>query len=154
MDTGNPGNAIGFGVRLLGVTLALHVRGIWGSYLCPLNLPNTPDTREEQLSLQHRATVGVRLVGNEHNNGPVGNATGTGSVSAVSSSRPPKLMLRCLHQQNVFLSQSHISLGNIPVQSKCSRLLFLNNISKNETIVFTWKPRPLDFGEVRVHLLP
>lgn len=63
-------------------------------------------------------------------------------------------MLRCLHQQNVFLSQSHISLGNIPVQSKCSRLLFLNNISKNETIVFTWKPRPLDFGEVRVHLLP
>ncbi|XP_052605856.1 cilia- and flagella-associated protein 65 isoform X1 [Peromyscus californicus insignis] len=52
--------------------------------------------------------------------------------------------------QNVFLSQSHISLGNIPVQSKCSRLLFLNNISKNETIVFTWKPRPLDFGEVSV----
>ncbi|GAB1285104.1 Cilia- and flagella-associated protein 65 [Apodemus speciosus] len=49
--------------------------------------------------------------------------------------------------QNVFLSQSHISLGNIPVQSKCSRLLFLNNISKNETIVFTWQPRPLDFGE-------
>ncbi|XP_021054197.1 cilia- and flagella-associated protein 65 [Mus pahari] len=52
--------------------------------------------------------------------------------------------------QNVFLSQSHISLGNIPVQSKCSRLLFLNNISKNETIVFTWKPRSLDFGEVTV----
>ncbi|XP_006496055.1 cilia- and flagella-associated protein 65 isoform X4 [Mus musculus] len=52
--------------------------------------------------------------------------------------------------QNVFLSQSHISLGNIPVQSKCSRLFFLNNISKNETIVFTWKPRSLDFGEVTV----
>ncbi|XP_031223880.1 cilia- and flagella-associated protein 65 isoform X3 [Mastomys coucha] len=52
--------------------------------------------------------------------------------------------------QNVFLSQSHISLGNIPVQSKCSRLLFLNNISKNETIVFTWQPRSLDFGEVSV----
>jgi hypothetical protein len=64
----------------------------------------------------------------------------------------PKLMLCCLHQQNVFLSQSHISLGNIPVQSKCSRLFFLNNISKNETIVFTWKPRSLDFGEVRVHI--
>lgn len=62
----------------------------------------------------------------------------------------PKLMLCCLHQQNVFLSQSHISLGNIPVQSKCSRLFFLNNISKNETIVFTWKPRSLDFGEVTV----
>ncbi|XP_060224626.1 cilia- and flagella-associated protein 65 [Meriones unguiculatus] len=52
--------------------------------------------------------------------------------------------------QNVFLSQSHVSLGNIPVQSKCSRLLFLNNISKNETIVFTWQPRTLDFGEVTV----
>ncbi|CAH6791790.1 Cfap65 [Phodopus roborovskii] len=52
--------------------------------------------------------------------------------------------------QNVFLSQSHVSLGNIPVQSKCSRLIFLNNISKNETIVFTWQPRPLDFGEVSV----
>ncbi|VTJ61632.1 Hypothetical predicted protein [Marmota monax] len=50
--------------------------------------------------------------------------------------------------QAVFLSQSHISLGNIPVQSKCSRLLFLNNISKNESIVFSWQPRPLDFGEV------
>uniref|UniRef100_A0A673SXB1 Cilia and flagella associated protein 65 n=1 Tax=Suricata suricatta TaxID=37032 RepID=A0A673SXB1_SURSU len=52
--------------------------------------------------------------------------------------------------QNVFLSQSHISLGNIPVQSKCSRLLFLNNISKNETIVFEWQLKSLDFGEVRV----
>ncbi|XP_023578883.1 cilia- and flagella-associated protein 65 isoform X2 [Octodon degus] len=53
-------------------------------------------------------------------------------------------------EQNVFLSQSHISLGNIPVQSKCSRLLFLNNISKNETVVFAWQSRPLDFGEVSV----
>ncbi|XP_017390682.1 cilia- and flagella-associated protein 65 isoform X7 [Cebus imitator] len=53
-------------------------------------------------------------------------------------------------RQNVFLSQSHISLGNIPVQSKCSRLLFLNNISKNEEIVFAWQPSPLDFGEVSV----
>ncbi|XP_008582718.1 PREDICTED: coiled-coil domain-containing protein 108 [Galeopterus variegatus] len=52
--------------------------------------------------------------------------------------------------QNVFLSQSHICLGNIPVQSKCSRLLFLNNISKNETVVFAWQLRPLDFGEVSV----
>ncbi|XP_032492501.1 cilia- and flagella-associated protein 65 [Phocoena sinus] len=52
--------------------------------------------------------------------------------------------------QNVFLSQSHISLGNIPVQSKCSRLLFLNNISKNETIVFVWQWKALDFGEVSV----
>uniref|UniRef100_A0A8C9J5I9 Cilia and flagella associated protein 65 n=1 Tax=Piliocolobus tephrosceles TaxID=591936 RepID=A0A8C9J5I9_9PRIM len=52
--------------------------------------------------------------------------------------------------QNVFLSQSHISLGNIPVQSKCSRLLFLNNISKNEEIAFSWQPSPLDFGEVSV----
>lgn len=62
----------------------------------------------------------------------------------------PRLTLCCAHRQNVFLSQSHISLGNIPVQTKCSRLLFLNNISKSETIVFTWQPRALDFGEVRV----
>ncbi|XP_004402829.1 PREDICTED: coiled-coil domain-containing protein 108 [Odobenus rosmarus divergens] len=52
--------------------------------------------------------------------------------------------------QNVFLSQSHISLGNIPVQTKCSRLLFLNNISKNEPVVFEWQLKPLDFGEVSV----
>uniref|UniRef100_A0A8D0U5J0 Cilia and flagella associated protein 65 n=1 Tax=Sus scrofa TaxID=9823 RepID=A0A8D0U5J0_PIG len=52
--------------------------------------------------------------------------------------------------QSVFLSQSHISLGNIPVQSKCSRLLFLNNISKNDTIVFVWQLKPPEFGEVRV----
>ncbi|KAM6151943.1 cilia- and flagella-associated protein 65 [Erethizon dorsatum] len=57
---------------------------------------------------------------------------------------------RMIPEQNVFLSQSHISLGNIPVQSKCSRLLFLNNISKNETVIFAWQPRPLDFGEVSV----
>lgn len=62
----------------------------------------------------------------------------------------PRLTLCCIPQQNVFLSQSHISLGNIPVQAKCSRLLFLNNISKSETVVFTWQPRSLDFGEVRV----
>ncbi|XP_022355528.1 cilia- and flagella-associated protein 65 [Enhydra lutris kenyoni] len=52
--------------------------------------------------------------------------------------------------QNIFLSQSHISLGNIPVQSKCSRLLFLNNISKSETIVFEWQLKPPEFGEVSV----
>ncbi|EPY79412.1 coiled-coil domain-containing protein 108 [Camelus ferus] len=38
----------------------------------------------------------------------------------------------------------------VPGQSKCSRLLFLNNISKNETIVFVWQLMPLDFGEVSV----
>ncbi|KAM5228716.1 cilia- and flagella-associated protein 65 [Ctenodactylus gundi] len=52
--------------------------------------------------------------------------------------------------QNVFLSQSHISLGNIPVQSKSSRLLFLNNASKKETAIFAWQLRPLDFGEVSI----
>lgn len=62
----------------------------------------------------------------------------------------PNLLLCFLHQQNVFLSQSHISLGNIPVQSKCRRLLFLNNLSKNETIVFVWQLKSLDFGKVRV----
>lgn len=68
----------------------------------------------------------------------------------LSLVHPAKLLLCCLHWQNVFLSQSHITLGNIPVQSKCSRLLFLNNVSKNETVVFAWQPRPLDFGEVGV----
>eukprot|EP00069_Balaena_mysticetus_P020997 bmy_13368T0 len=38
----------------------------------------------------------------------------------------------------------------VPGQSKCSRLLFLNNISKNETIVFVWQQKALDFGEVSV----
>ncbi|KAF6113167.1 cilia and flagella associated protein 65 [Phyllostomus discolor] len=52
--------------------------------------------------------------------------------------------------QNVSLSESHICLGNIPVQSKCSRLLFLNNTSEKKTIVFVWQPKPLDFGEVSV----
>ncbi|XP_075386330.1 cilia- and flagella-associated protein 65 [Tenrec ecaudatus] len=52
--------------------------------------------------------------------------------------------------QMILLSQSSISLGNVPVQSKCSRLLFLNNMSKKETIVFAWELEPLDFGEVSV----
>lgn len=68
----------------------------------------------------------------------------------VIISSPPRVLFCCLYWQIVFLSQSHISLGNIPVQSKCSRLLFLNNISKNETVVFAWQPRPLHFGEISV----
>ncbi|XP_074047437.1 cilia- and flagella-associated protein 65 isoform X2 [Macrotis lagotis] len=40
--------------------------------------------------------------------------------------------------QVVFLSQSRISLGNIPVHSKCSRLIFLNNASAKETFKFSW----------------
>ena len=64
--------------------------------------------------------------------------------------RPHKSPSCCLPRQNVSLSQSHISLGNIPVQSKYSRLLFLNNTSEKNTIVFVWQLKPLDFGEVRV----
>lgn len=36
------------------------------------------------------------------------------------------------------------------MQSKCRRLLYFNNISKNETIIFVWQLKPLDLGEVRV----
>ncbi|ELK17194.1 Coiled-coil domain-containing protein 108 [Pteropus alecto] len=69
------------------------------------------------------------------------------NISWDSSSTHSRLMIS---RQNVFLSQSHISLGNIPVQSKCRRLLFFNNISKNETIIFVWQLKPLDLGEVSV----
>nr|XP_019597442.1 PREDICTED: cilia- and flagella-associated protein 65 [Rhinolophus sinicus] len=69
------------------------------------------------------------------------------NISGDNSSIHSKLMVP---GQNVFLSQSHISLGNIPVQSKCRRLLFLNNLSKNETIVFVWQLKSLDFGKVSV----
>ncbi|XP_043852035.1 cilia- and flagella-associated protein 65 [Dromiciops gliroides] len=40
--------------------------------------------------------------------------------------------------QVAFLSQSRISLGNIPVCSKSSRLIFLNNASDKEPIIFSW----------------
>ncbi|XP_069872977.1 cilia- and flagella-associated protein 65 isoform X3 [Dipodomys merriami] len=64
-----------------------------------------------------------------------------------SSSVPYRLMVP---GQVVFLSQSHVSFGNIPVQSKCSRMLFLNNTSKKDTIFFSWQPSSIDFGQISV----
>ncbi|XP_039349450.1 cilia- and flagella-associated protein 65 isoform X4 [Mauremys reevesii] len=40
--------------------------------------------------------------------------------------------------QTAFLSQHRICLGNIPVYSKSSRLVFLNNASESEAVVFAW----------------
>ncbi|XP_012401795.1 cilia- and flagella-associated protein 65 isoform X1 [Sarcophilus harrisii] len=40
--------------------------------------------------------------------------------------------------QVVFLSQSQISLGNIPAHARCSRLIFLNNASEKEIVIFSW----------------
>ncbi|KAM6178404.1 cilia- and flagella-associated protein 65 [Rhynchocyon petersi] len=99
----------------------------------------------------------IRFQGVGYDPHVMGNATPSHSISSLDNSSihfmlmvPGQVLLYCVHQQTVFLSQSHISLGNIPVQSKCSRLLFLNNISKDETIVFSWQPKLLDFGEVSV----
>ncbi|XP_040295968.1 cilia- and flagella-associated protein 65 [Bufo bufo] len=36
------------------------------------------------------------------------------------------------------LTQQKLSFGDIPVFSKCSRLVFLNNTSESEVILFTW----------------
>uniref|UniRef100_A0A4X2JWM6 Cilia and flagella associated protein 65 n=1 Tax=Vombatus ursinus TaxID=29139 RepID=A0A4X2JWM6_VOMUR len=49
--------------------------------------------------------------------------------------------------QVAFLSQSRISLGNIPVSSKSSRLIFLNNASEKEAILFSWEDAGLGEGE-------
>ncbi|KAM4626898.1 cilia- and flagella-associated protein 65 [Discoglossus pictus] len=43
-----------------------------------------------------------------------------------------------LHGQVANLSKQRVSFGDFPVLSKSSRLLFLNNTSKSETIFFTW----------------
>ncbi|XP_038277803.2 cilia- and flagella-associated protein 65 isoform X3 [Dermochelys coriacea] len=40
--------------------------------------------------------------------------------------------------QTAFLSQHRICLGNIPVFSKSSRLVFLNNASESEAVIFAW----------------
>uniref|UniRef100_A0A8C3S3X0 Coiled-coil domain containing 108 n=1 Tax=Chelydra serpentina TaxID=8475 RepID=A0A8C3S3X0_CHESE len=40
--------------------------------------------------------------------------------------------------QTAFLSQHRICLGNIPVYSKSSRLVFLNNASESEAVIFAW----------------
>lgn len=41
MNTGNPGNTAGFRVRLLGVILAVPVRGIWEAVCAPEPSPLT-----------------------------------------------------------------------------------------------------------------
>ncbi|XP_041807029.1 cilia- and flagella-associated protein 65 [Chelmon rostratus] len=40
--------------------------------------------------------------------------------------------------QAVFLSEDSVSLGNIPVGSRSSRILFLNNVSHTDTVHYTW----------------
>ncbi|XP_061465321.1 cilia- and flagella-associated protein 65 isoform X2 [Rhineura floridana] len=56
-------------------------------------------------------------------------------VSAATTPASAKLGVPGL---TVYLSQPRICFGNIPVYSKCSRLFFLNNDSKNEAIIFAW----------------
>ncbi|KAH0621232.1 hypothetical protein JD844_022312 [Phrynosoma platyrhinos] len=56
----------------------------------------------------------------------------------VSSATTPGSAKLTVPGLTVYLSQPRICLGNIPVYSKCSRLLFLNNASENEAIIFTW----------------
>nr|XP_046260401.1 cilia- and flagella-associated protein 65 isoform X2 [Scatophagus argus] len=40
--------------------------------------------------------------------------------------------------QVVFLSEDTVSLGNIPVCSRSSRIFFLTNVSHTDTVVYTW----------------
>ncbi|XP_029315132.1 LOW QUALITY PROTEIN: cilia- and flagella-associated protein 65 [Cottoperca gobio] len=41
--------------------------------------------------------------------------------------------------QVVFLSEDSVSLGDIPVSSQCSRILFLTNVSHTDTVHYTWE---------------
>ncbi|CAM5146835.1 unnamed protein product [Eretmochelys imbricata] len=49
--------------------------------------------------------------------------------------------------QTAFLSQHRICLGNIPVYSKSSRLVFLNNASESEAVIFAWHIGTSSAGE-------
>ncbi|XP_074857085.1 cilia- and flagella-associated protein 65 [Carettochelys insculpta] len=49
--------------------------------------------------------------------------------------------------QTAFLSQHRLCLGNIPVYSKSSRLVFLNNASESEAIIFAWRIGASNAGE-------
>ncbi|XP_075789053.1 cilia- and flagella-associated protein 65 isoform X3 [Pelodiscus sinensis] len=50
--------------------------------------------------------------------------------------------------QPAFLSQHRVCLGNIPVYSKPSRLVFLNNASESEAVLFAWRVGPSSASEL------
>ncbi|KAJ8350300.1 hypothetical protein SKAU_G00254300 [Synaphobranchus kaupii] len=60
-----------------------------------------------------------------------------GEVQACSVSVPSTQRV-ALPGQLVFLSEEWVSLGDIPVCSRSTRLLFLTNVSRTERVLYTW----------------
>ncbi|XP_056664049.1 cilia- and flagella-associated protein 65 isoform X2 [Monodelphis domestica] len=58
--------------------------------------------------------------------------------SITTTDQTPAVTRLIVPGQVAFLSQSRISLGNIPVCSRSSRLIFLNNASEKDPIIFSW----------------
>ncbi|XP_029113584.1 cilia- and flagella-associated protein 65 [Scleropages formosus] len=64
----------------------------------------------------------------------------------------PSPQREALPGQLVTLSEEYISLGDIPVCSRTTRILFLTNISSTDTVVYTWNLEEQDHQEaVRIH---
>ncbi|XP_062391076.1 cilia- and flagella-associated protein 65 [Sardina pilchardus] len=53
--------------------------------------------------------------------------------------------------QIVFLSQERVCLGDVPVCSRSTRLLFLTNVSNTERVLFTWNLTDKDREVVDIH---
>ncbi|XP_067843127.1 cilia- and flagella-associated protein 65 isoform X2 [Heptranchias perlo] len=50
--------------------------------------------------------------------------------------------------QLMFMSEERISFGNVPVFTKCSRIIFLYNISETEVILYSWHSTSVHISEV------
>uniref|UniRef100_A0A5F8G2F4 Cilia and flagella associated protein 65 n=1 Tax=Monodelphis domestica TaxID=13616 RepID=A0A5F8G2F4_MONDO len=74
--------------------------------------------------------------------------------SITTTDQTPAVTRLIVPGQVAFLSQSRISLGNIPVCSRSSRLIFLNNASEKDPIIFSWDLEASSIIENVVRTLP
>uniref|UniRef100_F6XEM4 Cilia and flagella associated protein 65 n=1 Tax=Monodelphis domestica TaxID=13616 RepID=F6XEM4_MONDO len=74
--------------------------------------------------------------------------------SITTTDQTPAVTRLIVPGQVAFLSQSRISLGNIPVCSRSSRLIFLNNASEKDPIIFSWDLEPFSLDKPHRHVSP
>ncbi|XP_036966082.1 cilia- and flagella-associated protein 65 isoform X1 [Acanthopagrus latus] len=65
-------------------------------------------------------------------------AVGSKNVLSDTISSKPYLQKLPFPGQVVLLSEDSVSLGDIPVNSRSSRILFLTNVSQTDTVHYTW----------------
>ncbi|MFT7817925.1 coiled-coil domain-containing protein 108 [Arapaima gigas] len=83
-------------------------------------------------------------------------AMGKSAPLHLQEDRPaiPSPQRQLLPGQLVTLSEEHVSLGDVPVCSRTTHILFLTNISSTETLLFTWTTSGQDHQEVAVQVRP